>query len=145
MKKIFFLLCLLPLSIWGQKAQNQARTNERKAITLEIDYSDTMSFKNAIIKTDTSVLFFELIINPNRLKPYLEDVAKSDTLCSSKKLGVLEFFVTEYPLKNWAEFKKQATTQKSEDVINAEAEKQRQDRYIKRKEERDKILKADKN
>lgn len=148
MKKYIILLSLaLPLSMWGQKTQARAvASSEQKPIKFDVELvSDTLRFKTYIYKTDTSIFFIDPIIRPDLGKFYLQEIAKTDTLSSSKKVGVIEFFITEYPLSKWAAFKTQATAVKSSDTKKAEEEKAKQDRVIERQKERDKILKADKN
>jgi hypothetical protein len=155
MKKLLFLLCLIPLSIFAQNPKPQAIPPPiivPKAIVsdiispfnFEVIYDDTMRIKDMIIKKDSFVYFFEMLIRPDLSKPYLNDISPSDTFSTNKKLGVLEFTVSKYSLENWRKFKTRATTQKSEDVKQAEAEKIKQDRIIQRQKDKENVLKKDK-
>jgi hypothetical protein len=147
MKKLLFLILLAPLSIVAQKtaAKTVAKAVADITPSFNVSLGDTLAIDNYIIKTDTSIILIELIIRPDLGKPYFVETEKSDTFQTRRKLGVLEFYESEYTFTEWAEFKKQFAKINAEDIRKNEEEKKKQDRDIQRKRDKANIIKKDKN
>jgi hypothetical protein len=105
MKKSLFLFLFIPLSIFAQKAKI-AQVNTPFSFSINWAVGDTLSFSDYVIKTDTSIILFEPIIRPEVGKPYLNTVQKIDTFSISRKLGVIEFYATEFTFQGWKDYKK---------------------------------------
>lgn len=139
MKKSLFLFLIIPLSMVAQKAK---LASDVKPIVFKLNWADTLSFQDLIIKTDTSILLVEIVLKPNLGKPIVYDIPSTDTLSSSKKYGEVGFTVTEYPFNKWTILKNSIS--ESTSTVIKEADRIRDEQAKNAQRERDK-LKAIKN